>query len=368
MHTEPCLRVRERANGRSVTWPGVMMCNSIHACAVCSSKIRAERRAELEVAFASVDDEHAPRMFTLTFRHHTGLDLAELLAGMKLAWRFTRSTRRVRDIYDRHVVGTVRAIEVTHGAHGWHPHIHVVALTSEWDDSEMTTLREVWAKSVERAFKKLAKERFARTPSRARARYEEKTANAYASAFRPASNVGVKWSAARERRASAAHYISKLGLEVTHVASKASSSGSRSPWDIQRDAIDGDVRSIALAREYEKAMKGTRLIEQDERMKGLAGALDLVRKQKEGEVGKGADVTVSLSVEFLFAMRRAERVDPLAVRRIEEAAKEGELTEQAVSDRIDARLAAMLLVLHERHGPGLHRSRGGDEDARRDAG
>jgi hypothetical protein len=48
-------------------------------------------------------------------------------------------------------------------------------------------------------------------------------------------------------------YLTKLGLEIGSSGTKEGRSGSRTPWDIARDAVAGDVESEALWKEYSAA-------------------------------------------------------------------------------------------------------------------
>lgn len=67
---------------------------------------------------------------TLTVRHGLGQDLRGLRTQLAKAWRsciggapWKRLAARIR------WAGTVRALEVTYGANGWHPHLHILILT-----------------------------------------------------------------------------------------------------------------------------------------------------------------------------------------------------------------------------------------------
>jgi hypothetical protein len=64
-------------------------------------------------------------MVTYTLRHRVGDDLPGLLAGLKSARDFATSGKGVGKLYAlAGVVGSVRALEVTFGENGWHPHLH----------------------------------------------------------------------------------------------------------------------------------------------------------------------------------------------------------------------------------------------------
>ena len=85
-------------------------------------------------------------MLTLTARHGRDDDLAELLERMKDAkqrWARHRSYRKIK----ARMIGSVTATEVTGGgAHGWHPHFHVILIMD--GDEDMTPLRDAWLASL----------------------------------------------------------------------------------------------------------------------------------------------------------------------------------------------------------------------------
>lgn len=97
------------------------------------------------LAWARVQ-EYCVMMLTLTARHGRDDDLPELLERMKDAkqrWARHRSYRTIKS----HMVGSVTATEVTGGgAHGWHPHFHVIVIMDS--DQDMAPLRDAWLASL----------------------------------------------------------------------------------------------------------------------------------------------------------------------------------------------------------------------------
>jgi len=90
---------------------------------------------------------------TLTLRHHQAERLAPLLQlvadGFRSvigAGRFARSWALERAALG--VVGTIRTLEINHGANGWHPHLHVLVLTDrQLSDEERTILADgMWTR------------------------------------------------------------------------------------------------------------------------------------------------------------------------------------------------------------------------------
>lgn len=114
-------------------WSGVERCGSIHACPVCSAVIRSERAHEIQAGVKNWQAEKKHLVFvTLTMRHRTTDKLAVTLDAALKAWQRLlqgSSWGRFRKKYG--VKGYIRAVEVTLGANGWHPHLHALLFTDQ---------------------------------------------------------------------------------------------------------------------------------------------------------------------------------------------------------------------------------------------
>ncbi|ORE39190.1 hypothetical protein BKN49_22580, partial [Pseudomonas aeruginosa] len=109
-------------------YSGLEVCASVWACPVCAAKISERRRAELvtAVALAKSMGLHV-KLLTLTVPHGVGDDLPTLLEQIRKSWRSTSTSRagqKLRKLLG--IKGTIRALEVTHGQNGFHPHLHVL--------------------------------------------------------------------------------------------------------------------------------------------------------------------------------------------------------------------------------------------------
>ena len=134
-------------SGVRAHYEGLQTCGSVWHCPCCGARISETRREELGqlLRWARSQGLHV-NMLTMTARHGRDDDLSILLDGMKNAkqrWARHRSYRNIRDV----MVGSVTATEVTGGGqHGWHPHFHVIVVTTEavdWDP-----LRDAWLASL----------------------------------------------------------------------------------------------------------------------------------------------------------------------------------------------------------------------------
>lgn len=110
----------------SACYGQIQTCRSAWADPVCCGKISDHRRGELRHAL----DVHrgaggAVYLLTYTARHQNGTPLYELLSGLLRAVRVMRSPKGFAALRRRYGhVGSVRAVEVTVGGNGWHPHFH----------------------------------------------------------------------------------------------------------------------------------------------------------------------------------------------------------------------------------------------------
>lgn len=140
--------------GSPAHWSGLERCASIWACPVCSAVIRARRADEIDQAAVRWEEAGGRlAMITVTIPHEEAQPLAETLDQVLSAWRrMTAGTpwQRLKRRYG--VRGYVRAVEVTYGCHGWHPHIHALFfLDGEIDPGSLwAELHEQWASGVRR--------------------------------------------------------------------------------------------------------------------------------------------------------------------------------------------------------------------------
>lgn len=106
----------------------LVTCGSVWSCPVCSSKVQERRREEIAQAIDwAYENGLQPVMVTLTFPHRAWNDLGQLLAQQADALHRLRAGspwKRVRDWAGYR--GLIRALELTYGFNGWHPHTHEI--------------------------------------------------------------------------------------------------------------------------------------------------------------------------------------------------------------------------------------------------
>lgn len=246
------LVVRDYETKRRAWFIGVLRCGRQHSCPVCDAQKKARRADEVD-RLIGADELGRWQMVTLTLRHHRGESLLRVLSRLMRAFRKLRSRRLVRDIYDARVTASIRALEVTYGLSGWHPHIHLVLRTSEWTDSECAVFEALWCKLADAEL-----------------------------------GVGVVWSTPIENWASQrGRYIAKLGCEVAGIAKEGDIASKKglTQWQLAQAALTDDFYA-ARWREYQQTMPGRRILEMDERAKALlARAPDPEKMLREWTIG-----------------------------------------------------------------------------------
>lgn len=212
---------------------GITTCGSVHSCPVCSPVIRQSRAADLATAIDRWISEGGSVFFvTLTVQHVVGQSLESSIDALSKSWRKLASGRARREIDgELGTLGNVRALDLTYGANGWHPHYHCV-----WFVRGGTTVAQVRASIV--------------------SRWIRATGTVGRQAVEMANDVQRVW-AGQGQAFSLAMYAMKAGLELMRVDLKRAGKGS-SPWELLDDAIQGDRQAAALWIEYSSTTAGRR--------------------------------------------------------------------------------------------------------------
>jgi hypothetical protein len=224
-------------------WRGVQTCGSIWACPACAAKIRNGRAIEIsEFAAEWINRGNEVYMVTLTAPHDLGMALGALMTLIIKAFTYVIGGRKWVAVRDQlGIAGCIRALEVTHGPNGWHPHLHVLVFVEGQLDAAgrcafEVHFRDQWGKFVTRR------------------------------GYRPPSGQhGVKVERCYSG-GGAAEYIAKTqdgkspGNEMARADMKTPRSGHRVPFDILAAAGTGEKAELALWHEYEKATHRHRAI------------------------------------------------------------------------------------------------------------
>lgn len=229
-------------------YAGLETCGSVWECPVCASKISERRRAETLAAMTAWRCSGGQvLLLTLTSPHYFGDNLRSLLEGQAQALRRFTSTREAKRLFeDIGLEGMIRALEVTYGKNGWHPHHHALLFVPSGLDLDRVRRQfySLWSNAC----------RLAGLPA-------------------PSFTHGVTLQDGTH----ADRYVSKWGLEneVTKGHIKKGKQGGRTPFDLLRDYRNGDKQSGALYVEYANAFKGKRQLVWSKGLKARFAIADL---------------------------------------------------------------------------------------------
>jgi hypothetical protein len=241
-------------------YSGLQTCASVSACPVDSAKIRHERALRLSRCVIGWADSGGGLLFpTLTLAHVKRDALVTTLGHVLGAWRAVAKSGTWRRLCKRYGIEHVcRALEVTYGLNGWHPHLHVLLFTRS--DLSALQARDVWA-TLFRIWQTYV-ERNDLRPIDSRRAVLVKRVNL--DSDKGLENLGEYMSKTQDGYGIAAELVRG---DVKRGRSKRS----RSPFALADAAVAGDRGSLVLWREYEAAMKGRHVLELSARSKGALG-------------------------------------------------------------------------------------------------
>lgn len=251
-HNAENVKIVYRPRKKSVGFKGLARCSCLWVCPVCGQIISETRKSELKRATNTHSGDIL--MLSYTLRHNNVTPLAEVLGYLASAFRnffAGRFGEEFRERYD--VLGTVRALEVTHGKAGWHPHYHQLIFTRSLSASEIDEitleLSQRWVTFVKRAGSSATLKR----------------------------GLDVKKDADF-----VAGYVAKFGhaptreiWSVEHELAKANykkaKDGGRSPLELLADYGEGDKRAGRLFQEYAQNFFGKRQLVWSRGLKDVLG-------------------------------------------------------------------------------------------------
>lgn len=228
---------------------GLCTCHSVHACPVCSARIRHVRTVDVDdvIRWWRETEGGMIGMLTLTIRHARADSLRELRGGLAASWRAMWQSRHGRTLRAR-FEGYTRAVDVTVGPNGWHPHTHnLLYCREEPPDSWIAEIRTLWCATVRRVMG----ERFVPRDDQ----------------------IGAHWNPNPPR----SDYLLKLGLEVASITTKCASEGHSTVWDVAREAIaerdraDWSRHWRGLWNEWSESMVGSRQLTWSRGLRKRAG-------------------------------------------------------------------------------------------------
>lgn len=273
--------ITHSANKKKAHFKNLQVCGSVWMCPVCASKISETRRQELSLAIAKTD--YQAMLLTFTMQHHKGDKLADLVRGLMAAFDSFKSGQywqKKRKEYGW--LGSIRAIEVTYGDNGWHPHLHDLVLLEKPLDAGSRGF-----------FTRLIKERWLMVLAR----------QGYSASLDHGADV-------REGHNDIADYVAKHGRlpkvtgwtvvhEVTKAVSKKAHKDGRTPYQLLADSMAGDRQSGRLFMEYARVFKGKRQLVWSEGLRALLGLMASEKSDEQiaAEVDQAAYVLLYLTID-----------------------------------------------------------------------
>lgn len=260
---------------------GLRRCASPWSCPVCAPKIGETRADEIDQAIkAWMAAGNTVVFVTATLRHQLGDDLAGLLEMLQAAW--SRTWRWSAPYYSKKTGaltngdrvrpawygGQVRAVEITYGANGWHPHVHAAVFIPRGTGSAgvVKSLRFRWEESV----KLLGGSTDVR--SDACPGWDVRSVHSGSGLAGYLTKVEGGWSAGRE--------IARADTKRKGIT----------PWMLLAQAVAGDYASAVRFLIYDKATRGLR------RIVASPGLLHLVEDEEAVEDHVDPDELVATAV------------------------------------------------------------------------
>ena len=243
------VRVDEAAGPRAF-YRGLVSCGLRWVCPCCTIKKSEESREALNAALSVAREKGLrPVLLTLTARHKRSWGLRQFWDALSLAEKRMKTRRAWKGLNDRMPGGFAKAVELTHGRNGWHPHFHLVLMleAGEGEGIELVeSLRDEWLHQL--------------------------------------NLVGLDGlsDAARKRAFDvrgadqAGDYITKWGAaeEMTLAEKKVGKSDGRNPWQLLRDARTAEteaerMKAGALWWQAVQVMSGVHQLRQSPKFREL---------------------------------------------------------------------------------------------------
>ena len=277
-------------------YAGVVTCGSVWHCPVCAPKIAEGRRQDLDQAVRRwVREGGEVYLATFTFRHHQGDRLAEVVKAFQDALRRLTSWRGYKRLLaDAGAVGAVRALEVTHGENGWHPHVHMLIFARRGALEVLQEIEALWLRALRRCgLDGVVTHAYDVRGGNEAARYVAK--------YGHEPHRVNEWNAASE---------------LTHGQRKRARLKGRTPFGLLLDAAQGDREAARLFQDYAEVFHGRRQLYWSPKLRerlGLgaeASDADLARDQ----VGEADELVVTLTLhDWAVVLRHNARWELLRV-------------------------------------------------------
>lgn len=251
--------------GRKVFAKNLMVCGLFWICPVCAARISMERACEVREAIRRQEERGGSvLMVTSTVPHYGFQPLSYVLGRVSEARRIQGRQRAFKELKKEfHIEGTIRALEVTYGANGWHVHLHELLFVGPG--------YRVFRKKLE---------------SRLLSHWQEACLRTGISS---PNKRGIQVNGGEKT----ARYVNKWGfeMELTYSHVKKGHEGNLTPWDLLRQGKED------LFREYAEAFTGKHQLTWSN---GLRALLEMPKEKSDYEIAS----EVEEFEELLMALPR----------------------------------------------------------------
>lgn len=295
------VQVKQSLESLRTYYANLMACGSVWACPVCAPKIQHIRSLEVRAAIDHWTDQGGAVVMPTQTTQHNHLDkLSVLLEAFTLALRHSKSGKSYQKLKKRlGIAHSIRALELTHGRHGWHPHAHTILFLEDKTDLDRLAgeMFPLWQSATRRAG--------LREPSR--------------QAFSVVDASEVKT------------YVTKMGQEyqwsAEHELVKAhskSGKGGMSPFDMLRANLDqSQPATLARFAEFAHTFHGKRqLVWSNGSKVELLGTEGLSDQQISDSLGECDPVLAYINLDQ-WRMIRQHNLQGQVLQVVEKFGKEG---------------------------------------------
>lgn len=276
--------VKYNQDRKQAHYDNLQRCGSVWCCPNCAPKITEQRKKEIKQAV----ERHTGGLYmlTLTIPHYMGDCLKSLLLGFRGALkRFFNGTRKAKAIWaDMGKIGHIKALEVTWGQNGWHPHYHILIFTDKElpSDYDVSPLVELWQNSC----------RLAKLPI-------------------PNAKYGLDF-----RKGEYSEYVTKWGWNIESELTKGHLKKGRgsnwTAWDLLKyyafgTGIDDFEKYGKLFQEFAICFKGSRQLDWSRGLKAMFGIGEKTDEQIAEETEKNAVEVFDICGDFWKLISKYKR-------------------------------------------------------------
>ena len=259
------VEIHKSKQGKAAHYRNLLVCSRIWHCPICASKISEERRKELSSAVAGWMGSVI--LVTFTMSHSNAEPLKSVLNSLLTAHRDLKSGNWFKEMSDYFGWnGSVKALEITHGKNGWHPHIHeLIFLTNKPNEDTLKRLEIAITGRWRHCLKKISK--FASVERGVTLKTGDNAVGDYVSKFGD-TKIKQDWT---------------LSHEMTKQIVKRGKNDGQSPMQLLYDYMLGDKMSGKLWQEYAIVCKGKHQLVWS---RGMRDILKIGSEQTDEEIGE----------------------------------------------------------------------------------